>query len=180
MNNKKAIQILLQQKGKVDTHGDIKYGSFLWIMTTLSYFEDFFGKSSQQYKLLESFDRPGVAFNTNKAGQQSREETINRLKVLMDESIIVIKNKGINQPPKENFIKYIPNVHLAWIMPLVIMALISIGYGWGTYTTGFKNYTLDKENEKLKDSIRILSTPAAKTNYKPDSTTNKASNNKKR
>ena len=163
MTKKKAIEIITIQKQKLTV--DTLHSDYLWLTQTLTYIDSFLGKDSEEYKMLDSFS--SVNYTTKYVGESIRpqqEETTQRANRLLDNVIDVISNIGIKQKAKDNFIKYIDNAHLAWLIPLLITGLITIGYGWGTYTTGYKNFKLEQDNKNLMDSIaKLTSTPNNKS-----------------
>jgi hypothetical protein len=140
MTKKQALSAIELQKSKINTY----YNDFTWISVTLAYFEEFWGKDSHEYKILKSFDGSHNYENrlSDKEKEEYRKKTIDRLYNLLEEAIAIVNLKGINQPPKRNFLSKLSDSWLIAISTIVIPGLFTVGFKVGQYYEQNKKSTI--------------------------------------
>lgn len=122
MTRKQAIKAIKLQKERISEYGD----GFLWISTTLSYFEAIFGKGSREYDLLKSWYHCKPT-NASEIEIKKWEAGNDMLAKTLDAAIEAIKLKGVISTPQNNFIETLTNKEIIGYLTAIIVAAFSLG-----------------------------------------------------
>ena len=156
MNNKKAIEILQNQKLKLDNPNILKDET--WVSQTASYIKDFFGENSTEYSFISNFNFkiPFNQYDSKTFPLRIMTEKTLKCKKYLENCIETINDKGLYKKPKRNFLNTISDTALWTTISIGIPGLLTIGGLFGNMFSDNQNVELRTENKMLKDSISIF------------------------
>lgn len=126
MNKKKAIEILIQQKNKLEKSSF--YQDETWVFHTASYIKDFFGESSTEFTFISQFRF--TVISTNKTPEPDILYALDQKKQkalkFLDNCVDTIKNKGLYKP-ESKMLTWVKEPANLWKMfAFIVTTLLSV------------------------------------------------------
>jgi hypothetical protein len=156
MKLSKAVEILLEQREKLDTE-NLRQDT--WKTQTASYIKFFFGEKSNEYIFIEEFefysktlDSFSAQYDTNYYIKANKKAASN----FIDNCVDTLKHKGLYKAPKQNFITQLSETAIWTIVGVGVTGLLSAGFFFGNLSSDKQNVELRQENKSMRDSLRVL------------------------
>jgi hypothetical protein len=173
MTKKKAINILIKQRDKID---DINSpNDETWVFQTAEYIRQFFGDSSTQFSYISQFSF--IVKYSNRDNDESVRQWLAQkprdAKQFLNNCIEDITHTGLYKKPTVNFLSKLSDTAIWTIIPFVLTVVFSSGYLLGQYFADIKNIELRQELKKYQDNSQSTITTFPNSNSLTDTVTNK-------
>ncbi len=153
MNSRKAIKLLREMKGELDSFpvqgvGIPQGAPLYWLRKVHDYADQFFEKGSGPHIMLSALDL--TIYSNIGSPTKQHMDAIVEAKSRLDHCIDFIQRFGLYRPPRKNMLE-------SWNNGFILFLLGVLGSGAflaGKYTTDMSAVELRRELRDLRDSLR--------------------------